>query len=118
MWILVRNLRSFLDFAAASGIAVRVTKLAGETQGLSAGGAIALDPEAGTKTLIHELAHELAHQEGIQLISRETQETEAEAVAYVVAAHFGVEGSRWFGFFDTFRNRPLWRNLSKPFVRV
>jgi hypothetical protein len=50
-----------VEFAKTKGISVTVKKLAGETQGLSKGGAIELDPAAGIKTLLHELGHELMH---------------------------------------------------------
>ena len=80
-------------FAATHGIRVSVRALAGETQGVSWGGAIELAPEAGTKTLVHELAHELlAHHEAI--LPRAVRELEAEAVAYTVARHYGIEGLR------------------------
>src|SRR5438105_4773060 len=68
-------------FAVACGIRVSVRALAGEAQGVSRGGAIELAPEAGTKTLVHELAHELlAHHTTV--LARRVRELEAEAVAY------------------------------------
>ena len=82
-----------LAFAASHGIQVTFKRLDGSTQGASIGGSIVLSPEAGTKTLIHELAHEQLHQ-GQQTerpTSREAKEAEAEAVAYVVGRHFGLE---------------------------
>jgi hypothetical protein len=82
-----------LRFAAEAGIAVTVKALAGSTQGYSQGGSIVLSPEAGTKTLIHELAHELLHQgeaKAERPRTREALEAEAEAVAYVVGRHFGL----------------------------
>lgn len=60
-------------------------------QGISQGGAIAIDPQAGTKTLIHEIAHELMHRNADRPHDRDTRELEAESVAYVLAAHFGLE---------------------------
>jgi len=55
-------------------------------QGYSSGGEIALDPTAGTKTLIHEIAHELLHHnEKSKKRPRQEVELEAEAIAYVVA---------------------------------
>lgn len=79
-----------LTFAASRSIAVTVNELAGDTQGMSTGGAIVLDPTAGTKTLIHEIAHELMKHLGSGL-DHATRETEAEAVAYVVGVHFGLD---------------------------
>ena len=55
-------------------------------QGYSSGGQITLDPMAGTKTLIHEIAHELLHHtKEARQKSRAEIELEAEAIAYVVA---------------------------------
>ena len=56
------------------------------------GGKVILDPQAGTKTLIHEIAHELLHHVKNVLTDRTTRELEAESVAYVVARHFGIKG--------------------------
>lgn len=83
---------SLIEFANSVGITVDRTTLPGETQGKSAGGKIDLAENAGTKTLIHELAHEMLHQQSIALLlNRETKELEAEAVAYVVSSHFGIQ---------------------------
>lgn len=55
-------------------------------QGYSKKGQIVLDPMAGTKTLIHEIAHELLHHtKEARLKTRAEIELEAEAIAYVVA---------------------------------
>jgi len=82
-----------LRFAASRGILVEVEPLGRDIQGLSTGGRIVLDPEAGTKTLIHEIAHELLHHQVLAVpVEREVRELEAESVAYVVARHFGLEG--------------------------
>lgn len=82
--------KRLLDFAAERGIVVNVKQLSGETQGVSLGGTIILSPQAGTKTLIHEIAHELLHHKQRELTSQTIRELEAEAVAYVVAKHFGL----------------------------
>ncbi len=80
-------------FAQSKGIQVEVMALQSEIQGTSAGGRIELSPEAGTKTLIHEIAHELMHHGcDRHLMSRAERELEAKAVAYVVGAHFGLDG--------------------------
>lgn len=81
-----------LDFASQKGITVQVKPLPGDTQGVSMGGKILLSPQAGTKTLIHELAHELLHQAENTPQERNLRELEAESVAYVVARHFGLDG--------------------------
>lgn len=80
-----------LDYARFLDIQVTEKDL-GSLQGYSAGGTIALNPSAGTSVLIHELAHELLHRSGEKL-DRPTKELEAEAVSYVVSAHFGLETS-------------------------
>jgi hypothetical protein len=79
-----------IEFAANKGIRVILKKLAGEIQGISHGGIIELSPTAGTATLIHEIAHEMLHHKEGVAISRELKEMEAEAVAYVVTKHFGL----------------------------
>ena len=81
-----------IEFARCKDIIVEIKDLPGETQGASCGGKIILDPEAGTKTLIHEIAHEMLHQVKDGPADRTIQELEAESVAYVVGKHFGLEG--------------------------
>jgi len=83
--------RKLIDFAKVNGIKVTIEPLRGETQGVSMGGRIILSPEAGTKTLIHELAHELLHQVENNQLSRKIKELEAESVAFVVCKHFGLD---------------------------
>ena len=78
-------------FAEQNDIRVNVQELSGEIQGISRGGVIELSPQAGTKTLIHEIAHELMHQQrGLQR-SQQIEELEAESVAYVVGRYFGLD---------------------------
>ena len=80
-------------FAERKGIQVEVKALGREIQGVSMGGRIILDPQAGTKTLIHEIAHELLHHaHEIIPTERTIYELEAESVAYVVGKHFGLSG--------------------------
>lgn len=47
------------------------------------------------KTLIHEFAHERLHskKDDGEIKSKNQQETEAESIAYVVCAHFGIDTS-------------------------
>lgn len=75
-----------INYAKSLNIKVDIKDLSEMgAQGYSAGGEIALDPTAGTKTLIHEIAHELLHHnEKSKLRPRKEVELEAEAVAYVV----------------------------------
>ena len=79
-------------FATEQGIEVEITEQHDGAQGRSLGGKIQLDPSAGTKTFIHELAHELLHKNGAGFCSKppKIRELEAEAVGYVVATHFGI----------------------------
>lgn len=82
--------RKLIHFAESQGISVAFKNLPGEMQGCSKGGAVEIDHNAGTKTILHEIAHEfLHHVEEIQL-SRAERELEAEAVAFVVGKHFGL----------------------------
>jgi antirestriction protein ArdC len=81
-----------LRFAESKNIQVQIKSIGRDIQGVSLGGKILLDLEAGTKTLIHEIAHEMLHHiEGV-LTSSTIRELEAESVAYVVAKHFGMNG--------------------------
>ncbi len=81
---------ALLAYCEAKGIKVTVSDNLHGAQGTSAGGQIELDPGAGTKTLIHELAHELMHHNPGERLPREIVELEAEAVAYIVASHFKI----------------------------
>ena len=80
---------ALMNFAISKGIQIEIKELKGKTQGRSSGGKITLAPGTGTSTLIHELAHELFDHKHSPL-SRETEELEAEAVAFAVSEHFGV----------------------------
>lgn len=76
----------------ADSLNITITTADIEAQGESHGGAIVLRPEAGTKTLIHEIAHELLHRQADRdEISRQVREIEAEAAAYVVAKVFNFK---------------------------
>jgi len=76
-----------INYAASLNIKVDVEDLSTiGAQGYSKKGQIVLDPMAGTKTLIHEIAHELLHHsKEAKLKSRAEIELEAEAIAYVVS---------------------------------
>jgi len=80
-----------IQFANKRGIRVSVVKLRGETQGVSKGKLIEIDPSAGTKTLIHEIGHEILHRDENRPTESCLRELEAESVAYVVCKHFGLE---------------------------
>jgi len=81
-----------IQFARGHGISVAFKNLNGDAQGVSKGGEIVIDPSAGTKTLIHEIAHELMHKDGNNYQSQAIKELEAESVAYVVSKHFRITG--------------------------
>ena len=80
-------------FADSKGIQVLVNHIGRDIQGVSIGGKIILDPGAGTKTLIHEIAHEMLPH-GLELLQTDPaiRELEAESVAYVVGKAFGLNG--------------------------
>jgi hypothetical protein len=79
-------------YAQSKGIQVQIKSIGRDIQGVSLGGKVILDPEAGTKTLIHEIAHEMLHHVEHVLTDNTYRELEAESVAYVVARHFGMNG--------------------------
>ncbi len=81
-----------LHFAQNKGIQVQIKSIGRDIQGVSLGGKVILDPKAGTKTLIHEIAHELLHHVKNVLTDSTYRELEAESVAYVVGKHFGLDG--------------------------
>lgn len=81
-----------VEFANSRGITVLIKELEGEVQGVSKGGAIEVDLNAGTKTLAHEIAHELMHQNDNRPNDPRIRELEAESVAFVVGKHFGLTG--------------------------
>ena len=80
-----------IHFARGQGISVSFNNLNSDAQGVSKGGEIIIDPSAGTKTLIHEIAHELMHKDENNIQSRATKELEAESVAFIVSKHFRLE---------------------------
>jgi hypothetical protein len=84
--------RKLIQFAHDKGVKVLEKHIGHEIQGVSLGGKIIIDPEAGTKTLIHEIAHELIHHNKSTITSSIERELEAEGTAYVVGKHFGLDG--------------------------
>ena len=87
----LRLQRELIHFAESKGIQVTIETLAGEIQGISQGGSIVLSPNAGTKTLVHEISHVLLHFQGLNNLSRAEKELEAESVAFIVSKHFGIK---------------------------
>lgn len=97
-------------YARSEGIAVEIEDLEGETQGISEGGTIKLAANAGTKTFIHEIAHELLHQKPdswkVLTMDRKTKELQAEATAYVVSTHYGLEPEGSPNYIALFNGKP------------
>jgi len=85
---------ALLFFAKGKGIVVEITDdmpVVG-AEGVSMGKKILILPEAGTRTIIHELAHELLHKgmEPGEALNTQVEEIEADSVAYVVCEHFSI----------------------------
>ncbi|MEW6287387.1 MAG: ArdC family protein [Chloroflexota bacterium] len=83
-----------LDAIQKDGIKVVALDDMGGARGVSIGGVIGVldgDNSVGAlSTLIHEWTHELQRRETVRP-ERNVREVEAEATAYVVLAHYGVE---------------------------
>ncbi|MFC2053003.1 ArdC family protein [Chloroflexota bacterium] len=84
--------RKLTGFAISHNIVVIEKEQPGEVQGRSLKGTVEIDPSAGTKTLVHEIAHELLHNADAPKLHVNIRELEAESVAYVVCKHFGLDG--------------------------
>jgi antirestriction protein ArdC len=84
--------KSLILFADSKGIIVQIKPIGRDIQGVSLGGKIIVDPTAGFKTYVHEVAHEILHHFENSHVDRTTRELEAESVAYAVAKHFGIDG--------------------------
>lgn len=90
-----RLLADLFRVAASRGIRVDFRPLTSGAFGVSKSGAIDVDNRHASgqqaKTLAHELAHEALHWNIEGPITRNIAELEAEAVAYVVCVHFGLD---------------------------
>jgi antirestriction protein ArdC len=97
--------QALLMFAKNKGITVNITTeipIHG-AEGVSMGNKILLLPDAGTRTLIHELAHELLHKGPCRDLDTQTKEIEADATAYVVCDHFHIvnnESPNYLGLYQ------------------
>jgi hypothetical protein len=85
-----------LAFAEGQGIAIEYNQSIAPALGMSYGGSIALLPGQAPaeefSTLVHELAHEMLHKAERRTATTKTvRETEAEAIAFVVAKAIGLE---------------------------
>ncbi|NLH88588.1 MAG: DUF1738 domain-containing protein [Firmicutes bacterium] len=86
------------SIARSHGITYGYQTMDGSHHGTSYGGHIEIDArldDAGRASVwVHELAHELLHKgDDRQMLSRLQRETEAEATAYVVCTHFGIDSA-------------------------
>lgn len=81
-----------VQFAQAQSITVTVKTFNGSARGFytPADHAITLQPDAGTKTLVHELAHALLHRNVLARPEQDVMEVEAEAVAFTVCTAAGL----------------------------
>lgn len=89
-------LKPLREFTLRQGIKLNFKPLSEGLYGYSAGGKIVIDSQANetekASILIHELAHELLHDRAVkEKLTKEVKEMEAEAIAYVVMYHFGIE---------------------------
>lgn len=106
----IKGLVTALDaWAKENGIQVDTEEMGTEKGGYSAGGRIAINSTFKGinmfSTYVHEVAHELLHwkdPEGKKSNSRD-KEIDAEATAYIVLKHFGIETQ------DTSNYLALWR---------
>ncbi len=88
------------EFAEKQDISLSFRPLSGGLEGYSKGGSIVVDANLNDTekacTLAHELAHVVLHnrekrEDSNENLSKEIREMEAEAIAFVVMNHFGVE---------------------------
>jgi hypothetical protein len=82
------------DFVQSHGVELSYSERIAPAKGLSHGGKITLlsgmKPAEEFSTLVHEIAHEMLHR-GDRRTTKKVRETEAEAVAFVVAKAIGLE---------------------------
>jgi hypothetical protein len=102
---LMRQLERFTEQAAEQGIRVDWEQCGATTYGYTDGGRIVLDrekcaaePGNATRTFFHEWAHIVLHFQGQgkrpeDCPDRHTRELEADACAYVLASHFGLDAT-------------------------
>ena len=71
------------------------------------------------KTVIHEIAHANMHNQKDKKIDRRTAEVEAEAVAYVVSEHFGLDTSSYsFGYIASWSSGKELKELEDSLSRI
>src|SRR5437868_5973224 len=90
-------LARLVNFTIQQGIKFGYSEKIAPARGMSYGGAIRILPNLNEaeqfSTLVHELAHEMLHKsERRTLTTKTVRETEAEAIAFVVANAIGLQG--------------------------
>lgn len=77
-------------------------------------------PAQRTKTLAHEIAHSILHSDlSRDEQSREDRELEAESVAFIVCAHFGLDTSGYsFGYVANWKGQGAKESLKKSAKRI
>jgi hypothetical protein len=90
------NRERLVSFIEKQGIALTYTEKIAPALGMSYGGRIAILPGQSKaeefSTLVHELAHEMLHKaERRTATTKVVRETEAEAVAFVIAKAVGLQ---------------------------
>jgi len=95
------------EFVADRGIQLEYREDIAPALGMSYGGRIALlpgqsEPEEFT-ALVHETAHELLHHRSERHTDKTVRETEAEAVAFVVARAVGLNASTSISYIQLYR---------------
>jgi hypothetical protein len=88
-----------LDFIAGQGILLEYKESIAPALGMSYGGKIVLlpgqSPAEDFSTLVHETGHELIHKTSRRILTTKVvRETEAEAIAFVVARTIGLDTGR------------------------
>ena len=89
------NLERLKQFITAAGITLEHTDAIRPALGTSSSGqitiALGLTPAEEFSVVVHELAHELLHHGNNRPTSKTVRETEAEATAFAVCKHIGLE---------------------------
>lgn len=113
-------------YSESRNVEVRVEAVPGSANGYydCVGKFVVVDeansPAQQTKTLAHEIAHSLLHSDlSRDEQSRDDRELEAESVAFVVCAHFGLDSSDYsFGYVASWKGDKAKEGLKKSAKRI